>query len=222
MKGFKKRLKTSVFVIIGVIIGLIIISLPSEADTKHGWNLILVNNQYKIPADYQMNLVELNNGQKVDKKIYPYLMDMLKDMEKDGIHAFVSSGYRTNSYQQQLLDQRVEAYKSEGYNSIKAFVQARNWVALPGHSEHNLGIAVDINNKSTTSSQEVYKWLSNNAYQYGFIKRYPGDKIEITNIHSEPWHYRYVGYEHAKYIYEHNLCLEEYIGLLEKSNYKLV
>lgn len=214
MEGFKKRLKTSLFVIIGVIIGFIITSLPSEADMSHGWNLILVNDDYKVPDDYEVNLVELDNGQKVDKKIYPYLTKMLNDMENVGIHAFVSSGHRTNSYQHKLLDEKIDAYKSEGYGSVKSFIAARCWVALPGHSEHHLGIAVDINNKSTTTSQEVYKWLSNNAYKYGFIKRYPGDKIEITNIHSEPWHYRYVGYEHAKYIYEHNLCLEEYIDIL--------
>jgi len=214
MKEFKNRLKTSIFVIIGVVIGLIVTSLPSEADMKHGWNLILVNDEYKVPDDYEVNLVELDNGQKVDERIYSYLTEMLNDMENEGIYAFVGSGYRTNSYQQKLLDEKIDAYKSEGYGPIKSFIAARGWVSLPGHSEHHLGIAVDINNKSNTTSQEVYKWLSNNAYKYGFIKRYPGDKIEITNIHSEPWHYRYVGYEHAKYIYEHNLCLEEYIDIL--------
>ena len=216
MEGFKKRLKTSLFVIIGVFIGFIITSLPSEANMNHGWNLILVNDDYKVPDDFEINLVELDNGQKVDEKIYSYLTEMLNDMESEGVYAFVSSGYRTNSYQQKLLNQKIDAYKSEGYGPIKSFVAARSWVAMPGHSEHHLGIAVDINNKSNTTSQEVYKWLSNNAYKYGFIKRYPGDKIEITNIHSEPWHYRYVGYEHAKYIYEHNLCLEEYIDILNK------
>ena len=216
MKEFKKRLKTSIFVIIGVVIGIIITSLPSEADMSNGWNLILVNDEYKVPSDYEVVLVKLDNGKEVDKRIYPYLTDMLEDMEKDGIYAFVSSGYRTNSYQQQLLDEKIDAYRSEGYGHIKSFIAARNWVALPGHSEHHLGIAVDINNKSNSSSQEVYKWLSNNAYKYGFIKRYPGDKIEITNTNSEPWHYRYVGYEHAQYIYEHNLCLEEYIDILNR------
>ena len=214
MKRVKKRIKICLLLVICIVVGFIVIDLPREADMNQGWNLILVNDDFKVPSSYEVNLVELDNGKEVDERIYPYLSDMLEDMEKEGIYAFVSSGYRTISYQQQLLDQRIEAYRSEGYGPIKSYVAARSWVALPEHSEHHLGIAVDINNQSNTSSDKVYSWLSNNAYKYGFIKRYPGDKIEITKIHSEPWHYRYVGYEHAKYMYEKNLCLEEYIEQL--------
>lgn len=217
MKKFKKVFKTCIAVIGIVVIGIIVLSIPKEANIDHGWNLILVNHEYKVPLDYETDLVTLVNGKEVDKKIYSYLIDMLEDMEKEGIYAFVSSGYRTNSYQQQLLDQRIDAYKAEGYGPISSYISARNWVALPGHSEHHLGIAVDINNTVESSTQEVYQWLSNNAYKYGFIKRYPGDKIEITKIHSEPWHYRYVGYEHAKYIHENNICLEEYIDILNQT-----
>lgn len=209
-----KRLLSSVFVIIGVMIGFFITSLPSEACDERGWNLILVNEDYCVPSDYSVDLMKLENGKDVDKKIYPYLIDMFDDMQSEGIYAFVSSGYRTADYQQYLFDERIRKYKNEGYNGFEAFVKAREWVALPNHSEHHLGIAVDINADSQSTSDEVYDWLDKNAYKYGFIKRYPEDKTTITKINYEPWHYRYVGKEHAKYIYENNLCLEEYLQIL--------
>ena len=78
--------------------------------------------------------------------------------------------------------------------------------------EHELGLSVDINAESSGASQDaVYEWLDENAYKYGFIKRYPADKTDITGIDNEPWHYRYVGYEAAKEMKEQNLCLEEYL-----------
>ena len=97
----------------------------------------------------------------------------------------------------------------------KAFVakeKALDWVAQPGTSEHQLGIAVDINpDYSVTKGLGFYEWLSKNAHKYGFINRYPADKVEITGISNERWHYRYVGEKVARIIYEENLCLEEYI-----------
>ena len=88
---------------------------------------------------------------------------------------------------------------------------AKEWVALPGTSEHQLGIAVDINaDKSKSSNDEVYMWLAANAHNYGFILRYPQGKQEITGTSYEPWHYRYVGVDAAREIYERGICLEEY------------
>ena len=87
----------------------------------------------------------------------------------------------------------------------------KNTVAIPGTSEHQLGLSVDINADQTKcSSEKVYSWLDNNAYKYGFIKRYPSSKSYITGINNEPWHYRYVGKEAAT-IKNQNLCLEEYL-----------
>lgn len=92
---------------------------------------------------------------------------------------------------------------------------AKEYVALPDTSEHQRGLSVDINADTTScSSEEVYQWLDDNAYKYGFIKRYPSDKTEITGISNEPWHYRYVGKEAAKTMKEENLCLEEYLEKL--------
>ena len=90
---------------------------------------------------------------------------------------------------------------------------AGQWVAIPGTSEHELGLAVDINaDKEQSSNEEVYNWLAENAWRYGFILRYPQGKEDITGIDYEPWHYRYVGKEVAKEIYEAGITLEEYVG----------
>ena len=86
-------------------------------------------------------------------------------------------------------------------------------MALPGTSEHELGLAVDINADNVNSTgQEVYDWLLQNAWRYGFIQRYPADKTDITGISNEPWHYRYVGLEAAEEITQQGICLEEYLG----------
>ena len=84
--------------------------------------------------------------------------------------------------------------------------------AIPDTSEHQLGLSVDINaDTDKCSSEKVYQWLDENAYKYGFVKRYPEDKTDITGISNEPWHYRYVGTTVAKIMKEENLCLEEYL-----------
>ena len=104
-----------------------------------------------------------------------------------------------------------QSYINQGYSQVKAERTAKEWVALPGTSEHQLGIAVDINaDKSKCSNEDVYGWLAENAYKYGFVLRYPPGKQKITGTSYEPWHYRYVGEEAAKEIYERGICLEEY------------
>ncbi len=176
------------------------------------WNLILVNRDHPIPKDYEVELTEVPGGELVDVRIYPALLEMLDAAEADGIYGFVVSGYRTAEKQQQLLDEKIDEYKKMGYLWFMAKDVAEEWVALPGTSEHQLGIAVDINaDKSQNSSDELYRWLDQNAYKYGFIKRYPDGKTEITGVMYEPWHYRYVGLEAAAEMYQSGECLEEYI-----------
>ncbi len=188
------------------------------ASLENGWNLILVNEDYYIPSGFQDELVTLSNGQKVDRRIYPDLQEMFDTMRSQGVYPIVASGYRTDTKQQQLLDDKIAEYENMGYSWWKARKTALEWVAKPGTSEHQLGIAVDINQEGTRSTaQQVYDWLNDNAHLYGFIYRYPADKIAITGIGNEPWHYRYVGKEAAKEIYEKGICLEEY---LESLNYQ--
>ena len=196
--------------------------LPLDNITHHvasednGWNLILVNRNSYIPDDYKVELTELSNGEKVDSRIYPELQEMFNDARAQGYGLFVREGYRTQEEQQQLLDEKIEAYENEGKSKSEAKKLAEQWVAIPGTSEHQLGIAVDINDDTTKrSSDDVYSWLAENAHKYGFIKRYPSDKTDITGVINEPWHYRYVGKEAALEIYSQGMCLEEYIDTLE-------
>ena len=110
------------------------------------------------------------------------------------------------------MNERIREYENQGNSKRRATKMAEKYVAIPGTSEHQLGLSVDINADQTKcSSEKVYSWLANNAYKYGFIKRYPSSKSYITGINNEPWHYRYVGKEAAATIKNQNLCLEEYL-----------
>ncbi len=180
------------------------------------WKLILVNRDNPLPYDWNIETVELSNGELVDARIYPDLQKMFDDMRADGVYPEVVSGYRTSEKQQQLMDEKIQEYSVSGYSPDEAKQKAEEWVAIPGTSEHQLGIAVDINADGVNSfGYEVYDWLDQNAYKYGFIKRYPEDKTEITGIINEPWHYRYVGYDAALEMTERSLCLEEYLEAIE-------
>lgn len=173
------------------------------------WNLILVNRWNKIPENYNVDLVEVPGGEKVDKRIYEPLMEMLEDAKKAnwGKEPLIVSGYRTNEIQKELYDEKIESYRNKGYSKEKAKEEAEKWVSVPGYSEHQLGLAVDISG----ATYDLYFWLQENSYKYGFIYRYPADKTKITGVNEEVWHYRYVGIEVATEIYEKGICFEEYL-----------
>ncbi len=189
-------------------------AFSGSADAEDGgWQLLLVNRENPLPEGYQIELTELSNGEKVDSRIYPALQQMFDDMRADGIYPVVVSGYRTGQQQQEILDDKVESYRQQGYSDADALALAKDWVAIPGTSEHQTGLAVDINADGIHSAgYEVYGWLLDHADAYGFIKRYPEDKTELTGIANEPWHYRYVGKKAAAKITKKGLCLEEYLG----------
>ena len=187
------------------------LSVTHKITVSEEWNLIIVNRWNELPEDYSVELTELSNGQKVDSRIYPYLQEMFDAARAEGVYPVVREGYRTEEEQKEILDDKIQTYINQGYSQSRAERTAKEWVALPGTSEHQLGIAVDINaDKSKCSNEEVYAWLAENAYKYGFILRYPLGKQEITGTSYEPWHYRYVGEEAALEIYEQGKCLEEY------------
>ena len=187
------------------------LSVTHKITVSEEWNLIVVNAWNELPEDYSVELTELSNGQKVDSRIYPYLQEMFDAAREEGVYPVVREGYRTAEEQQEILEDRIQTYINQGYSRSRAERTAKEWVALPGTSEHQLGIAVDINaDKSMCSNEEVYAWLAENAYKYGFILRYPPEKQEITGTSYEPWHYRYVGVEAAQEIFERGICLEEY------------
>lgn len=228
LKTRKKWLKIIVTILVVWLLGNAAInndfpfsSLPFNFETvgdshiipaSEEWNLIVVNRWNKMPEDYSVTLTELSNGEKVDSRIYPYLQEMFDAMRNEGIYPIVREEYRTAEYQQETFDEKVQAYMNEGYSRERAERTAKEWVAMPGTSEHQIGIAVDINaDKTKSTNEEVYTWLAENAHNYGFILRYPQGKTDITGTSYEPWHFRYVGIEHAQIIYEEHICLEEYL-----------
>ncbi len=189
-----------------------------ESVDDTGWNLILVNKDNPVPDDYTVNLTDLSNGKQVDTRIYPALQKMFDDARSSGIDLFVREGYRTREEQQNIMDERIQEYQDQGCTYEEAEEKAREYVAVPGTSEHELGISVDINADSNVSSdEEVYSWLYDNAYKYGFVKRYPEDKTDITGINNEPWHYRFVGQKAALEMQEKDMCLEEYLEYLSEN-----
>lgn len=179
--------------------------------------LTLVNFENTIPKDWKVDLVQLNNGQSVDRRIYDDLIAMLQAAKSEGLNPLICSSYRTNEKQEQLYQNKVSEYLSQGYSKVEASDKAAFWVARPGTSEHQLGLAVDIvstKNQRLDRSQEntvEQRWLIQNSWKYGFVLRYPTNKNSITGVGYEPWHYRYVGKEHAKKINELGVCLEEYV-----------
>ena len=109
-----------------------------EADTSLGWNLILVNDDYSIPGNYEVELTELSNGEKVDSRIYPQLQQMFDDARAAGLELFVREGYRTAQDQKDIMDERIQQYRDEGYSRSEAKKLAEEYVAEPGTSEHEL------------------------------------------------------------------------------------
>lgn len=186
----------------------------SSQNSNISWNLMLVNNKNPIPDNYDINLVKVNGGESVDERIYKPLTEMLEAAKESNLGKLpqVVSGYRTHQKQQKLYDDKIKEFKKNGYSGSEAITQAEQWVSKPGYSEHQVGLAVDING----ATYDLYFWLQKNSYKYGFIFRYPADKTNITGIDEEVWHYRYVGIEAATEIYEQGLCLEEYLENLKK------
>lgn len=185
---------------------------------EKNWNLILVNPWNPLPEEYQVTLARLRNGHAVDQRCYPDLQEMMDDCRAAGLNPLICSSYRSRENQETLFQNKVNRLISQGYSKESAEVEAGKSVAVPGTSEHQLGLAVDIvdvSNQNLDETQEktaVQKWLMDNSWRYGFILRYPNQKSNVTGIIYEPWHYRYVGKEAAKEIYESGRCLEEYLN----------
>ena len=179
--------------------------------------LTLVNPWNPLPDDWTVDLVTLPNGLEIDKRCYDALMDMIDGCYDAGLTPVICSAYRTQDFQQTLHDNKVSEWMEQGYSREEAREKAGHQVAVPGTSEHQLGLAVDIvdvNYQLLDTNQEntaVQKWLLENSWRYGFILRYPTDQTDVTGIVYEPWHYRYVGREYAQDIYKKGLCLEQYL-----------
>lgn len=191
-------------------------SIPTP-EREDDWMLTLVNPWTPLPEDYTCTLTQLSNGHSVDERCYPDLQAMMDACRAAGLKPVICSSYRSREKQEELFQSKVDRLIAQGYSRENAKTEAAKSVALPGTSEHQLGLAVDIvdlSNQNLDSTQEataVQQWLMAHSWEYGFILRYPNDKSELTGIIYEPWHYRYVGKDAAAEIYRQGVCLEEYL-----------
>ncbi len=190
--------------------------------TSTGAKILVVNPWNYLPEDYEPDLKALpanlsSNNQKVDASCYDDLVAMLEACNAESPRACVVSSYRTQEYQEKLYKRKVSRVEAQGYSYEDALVEAAKVVAIPGTSEHQTGLAVDIVDSrdwSLTEKQATYpaqQWLMAHCWEYGFILRYPADKTNVTGIIYEPWHYRYVGKALSKELHDLGLTLEEYL-----------
>lgn len=195
--------------------------------SSQGQRIILVNPWNSVPYDYEPDLVRLDadfgvEGSRVDRSCYTDLIAMISDCNLNCPQVIVLSSYRTHQQQTNNYNNKVQFYVNQGYSQEEAEREAAKVIAIPGTSEHQLGLAVDIIDTRDWSLEEnqadlpAQQWLMENCWRYGFILRYPKDKTHITGIIYEPWHYRYVGRAVAAELHESGLTLEEYIQTLTR------
>lgn len=173
------------------------VSTQTQPKVTYINGILVVNKTYSLPENYDPG---------VNSQAQKAFNDMAAAAAKDGISLYVVSGYRSYSYQKQLYNNYVY------YNGIEA---TDRFSARPGHSEHQTGLAFDVNNASSDfENTPEAKWLKEHCVEYGFIIRYPQNKEKVTGFKYEPWHIRYLGKEKAKAVYNSGLCLEEYLGII--------
>ena len=191
-------------------------STPESAFQQLGdWRLVIVNSEVPLPDDFQMTPT-LFDTITVNSKMYPELTALINAAYNDEINLWIASGYRSVEEQESVLDRAVQRRMADGMTYEKAYEDARITIQAPGYSEHHTGLAVDFNDvEDDFRETKAYTWLQEHAAEYGFVERYPKGKESITGIDYEPWHYRYVGKEHAQRMNELNMCLEEYVAFLK-------
>lgn len=190
-----------------------------KAFRSDDWRLVLVNKQHPIPDDYELKLGSIKTSRgsmKCDKRIIADLEKMLEDAKEDGINLVICSPYRPSTRQKYLFNKKVKAYVKSGNSYMDSYYLSAQAVNIPGSSEHEIGLALDIVSDRYSGLNEGFadtdagKWLAKHCMEYGFVLRYPKGKESITGIEYEPWHFRYVGKEAAEYMSSENICLEEF------------
>ncbi len=175
--------------------------------------LVLVNKTTPLPDDYKVDLIKWDDDFDIAEVMYKPLTEMFEDMHANGLLPKVNSAYRKADDQAVFMEQYIDKFMNEnGMGYEEASTLALKYVSMPGTSEHETGLAVDISSEGTNEDMfAVYYWLRDNAWRYGFIKRYLPGKEQITGYAEELWHYRYVGTEPAEEIYNAGITLEEYL-----------
>ena len=188
--------------------------------------MILVNHTNKMPENYTFETAECGSKTAVNKTLQTVACNAFLELQKaaaaENVTVWMQSGYRSVSYQTNLYEKKTNYYKQQGYDDAKAKEMAAAVVNPPGYSEHNCGLAADLNSPEHTGLDEgfentaAFRWLCQHAGEYGFILRYPKGAEEKTEITYEPWHWRYVGVENAAKINASGLCFEDYIAALQQ------
>lgn len=194
---------------------------------------VLVNAENSLEKGYLPDNLTKINSKKVklqypELKLIPMtltaLYPMIDNAKSNKINGFlINSAYRSESTQQQIFNANLNTFLKSSKTYKEAYIKTRNLVALPGNSEHQTGLAVDIfsingcHRRDFVGTKEQ-DWLNKNLNKFGFIVRYPADKTKITNSTYEPWHIRYVGKPLSRYLNEKNLCLEEFYGKIFNGN----
>lgn len=197
-------------------------SAQNVANQADDWSLVLVNAKNRLSGDYNVKLANVNANYQLDERIVEDMKAMIAAAKADGYSLQICSAYRSTERSAVLYKNKINQLKNNGLSDQDAAVEAAKWVAPPGTSEHNTGLAADIVSADYFTKYadlehdfekfDEFKWLYENCADYGFVLRYPKDKQEATGITYEPWHYRYVGKEHARKIMDQKICLEEYLN----------
>ena len=184
--------------------------------SRDDWQLVLVNKNHPIAEDYTFTLGTIKGAMQCDERIIPDLYSMLEAALNDGVNLVICSPYRDDSRQQMLFDRKVNKYTAQGMSYMEAYKVAAQTVTIPGSSEHQIGLAIDMISDNYSSLNAGFgdtaagKWLAEHAHEYGFIIRYPEGKEDITGIEYEPWHLRYVGKNAASVLHDESITLEEF------------
>ena len=188
--------------------------------------MILVNHTNKMPENYTFETAECGSKTAVNKTLQTVACNAFLELQKaaaaENVTVWMQSGYRSVKYQTSLYERKTKYYLDKGYDNATAKEKAAAVVNPPGYSEHNCGLAADLNSPEHTGldtgfeKTAAFRWLKAHAVEYGFILRYPKDAEAVTEITYEPWHWRYVGPENAALIQQSGLCLEDAVALLQK------
>ena len=184
-----------------------------QVSTKD-WNLVLVNRDNKL-AELNPQLVDVEEI-KVDSRIAEQTKQFLAAARAVAPEESLISGYRSVEEQTEIYNERVAQLEATGLPHEEAERQAQTQVQVPGASEHQTGLAIDMS-APNGQSEEVAQQIIALAPQFGFVLRYPEGKNAITGVDYENWHFRYVGVENAQYMAKHQLVLEEYIQKLKEA-----
>ena len=175
---------------------------------------ILVNRHNLIPEDHDPDLVSIGDGHYLNRRAAAAWEAMRAAAASDGINLWIISAYRSHERQTYNFNNSVQFHVDAGRTPEEAHTITAGYIAVPGTSEHTLGMAIDLNSiDAAFEHTPEFEWLIENAANFGYIFRYPREATEITGINFEPWHFRYVGSNHARIIMELGIVLEEYLEM---------